>query len=166
MRLTPILGIGLGLSVVFSVPAQADFFDKLEDMMDRVTDRAEKKAEDKINKTADDAVDDVFESTEEAVECAVTDKECQDKEKQKSSAPKKVKNPQKPKTAPTVQTESASTSMKCVMTDVACLKEAKSLGKQVEIVDEADLNVLRCTVTDVKCLRKAQRLGKPVEIID
>ena len=53
-----------------------------------------------------------------------------------------------------------------LVTDVVCLKQAKSLGKQVEIVDEEDLDKLRCAVTDIECLQKAKRLGKQVEIID
>ena len=115
-------------------------------------------------------MDDAFDSTEEAVECAVTDKDCNEKQKvekaKKSKKTQKAEKSQKTEQSPVVQTGSQSTPMKCVMTDVACLQEAKSLGKQVEIVDEADLNVVRCRITDMKCLKKAKKLGKQVEIID
>lgn len=166
MQHSKVFWMSLGLLFVFGQPAQADFFDKLEQMMDRVTDRAEQKAEDRMNEAADDAVDNAFESTEEAVECAVTDKDCREEEQKKSAQPQKAKKPSTPKKVQAVHTESASTSMKCTMTDVACLKEAKALGKPVEIVDEQDLDVIRCQVTNVDCLQRAKELGKPVEIID
>lgn len=56
--------------------------------------------------------------------------------------------------------------MKCVITDVTCFKEAKSLEKQIEIVDDEDLDKLRCTVTDIVFLQKAKQLDKQVETID
>ena len=146
---------GMILSMAFVSQVNADFFDALGDVVDRVTDRAGQKAEERINEAADDAVDSTFDNTEEAVDCALTDKECIQK-----------KEAQKPKTSPVVNTGSSSATMKCVLTDVVCLKEAKSLGKQVEIVDEEDLEKLRCSVTDIECLQKAKRLGKQVELVD
>lgn len=143
------------LAFGLSSQSYADFFDKLGEVVDRVTDRAEKKAEDRVNEAADDAVDDTFNKTEEAVDCALTDKVCIQKEEAKKS-----------QQMPAVSTGSSAATMKCVVTDVACLKEAKSLGKQVEIVDEEDLDKLRCAVTDVACLQKAKQLGKQVELID
>ena len=56
--------------------------------------------------------------------------------------------------------------VKCVVTDTACLKSAKQQGKKVEIVEEAELDVLRCAATDAECLKRAKALGKKVEIID
>lgn len=155
MKYTKILGFILTIGLGLASPANADFFDKLGEMVDRVTDRAEKKAEGRVNDAADDAVDSTFNKTEEAVDCAITDKECIQK--------KEVK---KPKLSPAVNSGNSSATMKCVVSDVACLKEAKSLGKRVEIVDEVDLDNLRCTVTDIECLQNAKRLGKQVEIID
>ena len=146
---------GVVLSMAIFSEANADFFDKLGQMVDRVTDRAEQKAEEGLNERADEAVDSTLESTDEAVDCALTDKECIQKEEVKT-----------PKTSPVVNTGSSSVTMKCVLTDVVCLKEAKSLGKQVEIVDEEDLEKLRCSVTDIECLQKAKRLGKQVELVD
>ncbi|MEX0830593.1 MAG: hypothetical protein WD032_10165 [Nitrospirales bacterium] len=155
MKYTKILGVILTIGLGFASPANADFFDKLGEMVDRVTDRTERKAEERANKAADDAVDSTFNKTEEAVDCAITDKECIQKKEVKKTTP-----------YPAVNLENFSTTMKCVVTDVACLKEAKSLGKKVEIVDEEDLDKLRCTVTDIECLQNAKRLGKQVEIID
>ncbi len=150
-----ILGMSFSMGLAMASQANADFFDKLGEMVDRVTDRAEQKAEERVNEAADDAVDSTFDNTEEAVDCALTDKECLQKEETK-----------KTKTSPVVNTGSSPATMKCVVTDVSCLKEAKSLGKQVEIIDEEELDKLRCTVTDIECLKKAKRLGKQVEIID
>ena len=152
MKFHKIFGIILTICLGLASQANADFFDKLGEMVDRVTDRAAQKTEERIGDEADEAVDSAFDNTEEAVDCALTDKECIQK-----------KEPQKP---PVVHSGSSSATMKCVVTDVACLKEAKSLGKQVEIVDEEDVDKLRCTVTDIACLQKAKRLGKQVEIID
>jgi len=59
-----------------------------------------------------------------------------------------------------------SDSVKCVITDSSCLKQAKTQGKKVEIVDEADLDTLRCSVSDGDCLKRAKSLGKKVEIVD
>jgi hypothetical protein len=56
--------------------------------------------------------------------------------------------------------------MKCVLADTGCLKQAKTQGKKVEIVDEAELDTLRCTATDAECLKRAKSAGKKVEIID
>lgn len=56
--------------------------------------------------------------------------------------------------------------MKCVATDTNCLKRAKQVGKKVEIVDEAELDLLRCASTDTDCLKRAKALGKKVEITD
>jgi hypothetical protein len=36
----------------------------------------------------------------------------------------------------------------------------------VEIVDEAELDILRCASTDTDCLKRAKALGKKVEITD
>ena len=155
MKHPTLFGIILTLGLGLAYPVNADFFDKLGEMVDRVTDRAEKKAEDRVNEAADDAVDSTFNKTEQAVDCTLTDKECiQRKEVQKSQI------------SPAMSLRNSSITIKCVVTDVACLKEAKSLGKKVEIVDEEDLDKLRCTVTDIECLQKAKRLGKQVEIID
>lgn len=155
MKFPMIFGIILSIGLGLASQANADFFDRLGEMVDRVTDRAEQKAEERVSDAADDAVDSTFDNTEEAVDCALTDKECSQTEEV-----------QKPQNSPVVNTGSSSATMKCAVTDVACLKEAKSLGKQVEIVDEEDLDKLRCTVTDIECLQKAKRLGKQVEIID
>jgi hypothetical protein len=132
--------------------AQADFLDRL---LDGMIDKAEKKAEDRANEAVEDAVDSTFNKTEESVDCALTDKKCIQKNEE-----------QKPSNVPAVNSGNSASTMKCVVTDVICLKEAKALGKQVEIVDEEDLDKLRCTVTDIECLQKAKRLGKQVEIID
>ena len=141
MKFPQIFGIILTICLGLAFQANAGFLDKLGEMTDRIVDRTEQKVEDRLNEKAEDAVD-----------CALTDKECiQKKEVQK---------------APVVNTRSSSATMKCVVTDVACLQEAKSLGKQIEIVDETDLDKLRCTVTDIECLQKAKQLGKQVEIID
>lgn len=51
-------------------------------------------------------------------------------------------------------------------TDPACLKQAKAQGKKVEIVDEADLDMLRRSISDPGCLKRAKSMGKKVEIID
>jgi hypothetical protein len=59
-----------------------------------------------------------------------------------------------------------SDSAKCVVTDTACLKQAKAQGKKVELVEEADLDTLRCSVTDAECLKRAKAMGKKVEISD
>jgi dsDNA-binding SOS-regulon protein len=152
MKFHKIVGIILTICLGLASQANADFFDKLGEMVDRVTDRAAQKAEERVDDAADEAVDSTFDNTEEAVNCALTDKECSQK-----------KEAQKP---PVVHTESSSATMKCLVTDVVCLKQAKSLGKQVEIVDEEDLDKLLCAVTDIECLQKAKRLGKQVEIID
>ncbi len=150
-----IIGFILSMSLGLASQVNADFFDALGDMVDRVTDRAEQKAEDRMNERLDEAVDSTFESTDEAVDCALTDEKCrQEKEASPAAA------------VPGVNAGGSSATMKCVITDVACLKEAKSLGKQVEIVDEEDLDVFRCKVTDVACLQKAKQLGKQVEIVD
>ena len=140
------------LSVAFVPQANADFLDRL---LDGVIDRAEKKAEERANEAAEDVVDSTFNKSEEAVDCALSDRECNQEEKA-----------QQPQKSPVVNAESPSATMKCVVTDVTCLKEAQTLGKQVEIINEEDLDKLRCTVTDVACLKKAQQLGKQVEIID
>ena len=55
--------------------------------------------------------------------------------------------------------------VKCQAVDVACLQDAKAKGKQVQIVDENEVDRLRCAATDVACLQRAKALGKPVEII-
>jgi hypothetical protein len=60
----------------------------------------------------------------------------------------------------------AKDSIKCLVTDTGCMKEAKAQRKKVEIVEESELDVLRCAATDAGCLRRAQTLGKKVEIID
>lgn len=140
MKFPQVLGIILTICLGLASQANAGFLDKLGEMADRIGDRAEQKAEDRLGDRADDAVD-----------CALTDKECRQK--------KKVQKPP-------VHTGSSSATAKCVVTDVACLKEAKSLGKQVEIVDEENLDKFRCAVTDIECLQKAKQLGKQVEIID
>lgn len=115
------------------------FFDNLNTMLDRVTDKFEKKTEQRLNKSADNAVESFFDATDEQIDCSFGDKECNAKE---------------------------SNSMKCLATDVACLKKAHSIGKQVEIVDEEDLDLMRCEVTDVSCLSKAKSLGIRVEIVE
>jgi hypothetical protein len=56
--------------------------------------------------------------------------------------------------------------MKCVTTDTGCLKRAKQARKKVEIVDEAELDILRCASTETDCLKRAKALGKKVEITD
>ncbi len=151
MRFSFIFGI-IMVAIALVSPVNADFLDRL---VDGVIGKAEKKAEDRVNEAAEDVVDSTFDNTEEAVDCALTDKECIQKEET-----------QKPKKSFPVKTGSSQETMECVLTDVGCLKEAKSLGKQVEIIDEEDLDKLRCTVTDIECLKKAKRLGKQVEIID
>jgi hypothetical protein len=51
-----------------------------------------------------------------------------------------------------------------IISDTSCLKRAKQAGKKVEIVDEAELDILRCASTDTDCLKRAKALGKKVEI--
>jgi len=46
------------------------------------------------------------------------------------------------------------------------MKQAKQLGKKVDLVEEADLEVLRCSASDADCLKRAKAAGKKVEITD
>ncbi len=68
--------------------------------------------------------------------------------------------------APPARTQVSADTMKCTVADTGCLKQAKQLGKKVEIVDEAELEVFRCSVSDADCLKRAKASGKKVEIID
>jgi hypothetical protein len=56
--------------------------------------------------------------------------------------------------------------MKCLITDSGCMKQAKAQHKKVEIVEEDQLDTLRCSTTDTDCLARAKTKGKKVEIID
>ena len=135
------------------------FLDNLDKIMDRVTEKFEQKAEDRLNESAEKAVDSFFDSTDQKVDCTLNGKGC----------PPDTPNAQamgasaSPSLSPS---RNGSDSMKCLATDVACLKKAQSLGQQVKIVDEKDLDMMRCEVTDVDCLKKAKSLGIQVEIID
>ena len=60
----------------------------------------------------------------------------------------------------------AKDTMKCLVTDAGCMKQAKAQRKKVEIVEEGELDTLRCSVTDANCLKRAKTIGKKVDIID
>ena len=59
-----------------------------------------------------------------------------------------------------------SDTMKCLVTDTGCMKEAKAQRKKVEIVEEHQLDTLRCSMIDTDCLTRAKAMGKKVDIID
>ena len=56
--------------------------------------------------------------------------------------------------------------MKCLVTDTGCMKEAKAQRKKVEIVEEQQLDTLRCASTDTNCIMRAKTMGKKINIID
>jgi hypothetical protein len=60
----------------------------------------------------------------------------------------------------------AKDTMKCLVTDTGCMRQAKAQRKKVEIVEESELDTLRCAATDADCLKRAQAMGKKVDIID
>jgi hypothetical protein len=65
-----------------------------------------------------------------------------------------------------VNPPAASDTMKCLVTDTGCMKQAKAQRKKVELVEESELDTLRCSVTDAECLKRAKAMGKKVDIID
>ena len=138
--------IGLGLLLSAS-SAQAQNWGG---MLDRLSDRVGQNVENRVGGASDKAVDKAFDKTEEQMDCATGDPNCVPPAKQDAAG--------KPTALPS--------SAKCVATDVGCLKTAKAQGQTVEIVEEAELDVIRCASTDTKCLKRAKQLGKPVEITD
>jgi hypothetical protein len=56
--------------------------------------------------------------------------------------------------------------VKCVATDVGCLKNAQAQGHTVQIVTEDQLEIRRCSSSDTACLERASKAGKKVEITD
>lgn len=76
------------------------------------------------------------------------------------------KSQEKGKQVSVISAPSSSDSVKCVVTDTNWVKQAKTQGKKVELVDEADLDTLRCSVSDGDCQKRAKALGKKVEIVD
>jgi hypothetical protein len=65
-----------------------------------------------------------------------------------------------------VESPAANDTMKCLITDTGCMKQAKAQRKKVQIVEEHQLDTLRCSTTDTDCLARAKAQGKKVDIID
>jgi len=65
-----------------------------------------------------------------------------------------------------VEKPATNDTMKCLLTDTGCMKQAKAQRKKVEIVEEHQLDTLRCSTTDTDCLTRAKATGKKVDIID
>ena len=43
---------------------------------------------------------------------------------------------------------------------------SEAVQKEVEIVDEEELDTIRCALTDTECLNRAKAAGKKVEVTD
>jgi len=137
---------GLVLALILTPAAHAGSFDS-------ILDRMEKSTVDHIGDMGQKGIDKTFDGANQAVDCAVGDKECQ--KRQAETAP----------AAAAAQPAAAGT-IRCVETDVACLRDAKQKGARVEIVDESQLDVIRCAIDDAACMRRAKEMGKKVELID
>jgi len=115
----------------------------LDGMADRLSDRLGRAVENKVGRSGEQAVDEVFEETDDAIDCVADAPGC--KAKPAASAP------------------ADEASVKCTGTDKACLRQAKTNGQKVEIVDE-DPDTVRCSADDTACLRRARKSGQKVEL--
>lgn len=117
-------------------------------MLNRLGDSMGQNVENHLNDASGKAVDKAFDKTQD---CVSGDPKCTQGTAQQGGS---------------AQPAAASTSAKCVATDVNCLKDAKAHGQTVEIVTEDELDTIRCSSTDATCLQHAKQLGKKVEITD
>ena len=117
-------------------------------MLNRLGDSMGQNVENHLNDASNKAVGAAFDKTQD---CVTGDPKCSQGTAQQGGS---------------AQPAAASTSAKCVATDVNCLKDAKAHGQTVEIVTEDELDTIRCSSTDATCLQHAKQLGKKVEITD